>query len=60
MRWLLVSLLLAAVGLVHGLSSSGSRLLVIIEDVAEQEKYSQFWGDLKGMLARPIQRCLQC
>ena len=35
--------------LVYGLSSSGNRLLVVIEEAAEQTKYSQFWSDLKGV-----------
>jgi len=40
-------LLLALVGIVSALSSSGSRLLVVLEETADQDKYSQFWGDLK-------------
>jgi hypothetical protein len=42
--WLLLTLL----GVVSALSSSGSRLLVVLEDTSEKEKYSQFWGDLEG------------
>ena len=34
--------------MVRGLSSSGNRLLVVIEEAAQQTKYSQFWSDLKG------------
>ena len=49
MRWLLSLLLISVSSLVHGLSSSGSRLLIVIEEAAEQEKYSQFWSDLRGM-----------
>ncbi|MCJ1286106.1 oligosaccharyl transferase glycoprotein complex, beta subunit [Xylographa opegraphella] len=48
MRWLLSLLLVSVSVLVHGLSSSGNRLLVVIEEAAEQEKYSQFWSDLRG------------
>ncbi|MCJ1439177.1 oligosaccharyl transferase glycoprotein complex, beta subunit [Xylographa pallens] len=48
MRWLLTLLLISVSSLVHGLSSSGSRLLVVIEEAADQEKYSQFWSDLRG------------
>ncbi|KAJ9666264.1 oligosaccharyl transferase glycoprotein complex, beta subunit [Coniosporium apollinis] len=48
MRWLLSFLLLALLGAVQALSSSGSRLLVVIEELEEKEKYSQFWGDLKS------------
>ena len=48
MRWLFSLLLLALLSLVQALSSSGSRLLVVIEEAAEKEKYSQFLGDLEG------------
>ena len=48
MRWLLSTLFLALLSLSHALSSSGSRLLVVIEEAAEKEKYSQLWGDLEG------------
>ena len=49
MRWLLSLLLISVSSLIHGLSSSGSRLLVVIEEAADQEKYSQFWSDLRGV-----------
>ncbi|KAI6084981.1 Dolichyl-diphosphooligosaccharide-protein glycosyltransferase 48kDa subunit [Hypoxylon rubiginosum] len=39
-------LLFAAVS--HAISSSGDRLLVVLEDVAEKETYSKFLGDLEG------------
>lgn len=48
MRWLFSFLLLALLSLVQALSSSGSRLLVVIEEAAEKEKYSQFLGGLEG------------
>ena len=48
MRWLFSFLLLALLSLVQALSSSGARLLVVIEEAAEKEKYSQFLGDLEG------------
>ena len=51
MRWLLSLLLVNLLGLVQGLSSTGSRLLVVIEDSSEQAKYSTFWADLEGMLS---------
>lgn len=35
--------------MVNALSSSGNRLLVILEELAEKEKYSKFLGDLEGM-----------
>ena len=49
MRWLVSLLLLALLGLVQGLSSTGSRLLVVIEESSEKAKYSTFWSDLEGM-----------
>ena len=49
MRWLLSFLLVSLLGLAQALSSSGNRLLVVIEEAAEKAKYSQFWGDLEGM-----------
>ena len=33
---------------VNALSSSGSRLLVVIEDETQKDLYSTFWGDLEG------------
>lgn len=47
MRWLFSILLLALLGAVQALSSSGSRLLVVLEDLAEKDKYSEFVGDLE-------------
>jgi hypothetical protein len=48
MRWLLSSCLLALLSLVQALSSSGNRLLVVIEEAAEKSKFSKFWTDLEG------------
>jgi hypothetical protein len=48
MRWFLSFLVLALLGVVQALSSSGSRLLVVIEELAEKDKYSKFWDDLTG------------
>ena len=48
MRWLFSLLFITALHSVQALSSSGSRLLVVIEDTAEQGKYSKLWGDLRG------------
>ncbi|MCJ1455357.1 oligosaccharyl transferase glycoprotein complex, beta subunit [Mycoblastus sanguinarius] len=48
MLWLLSLLFAALLGLAQALSSSGSRLLIVIEEAAEKEKYSKFWGDLEG------------
>ena len=48
MRWLLSFLLLTLLSLVQALSSSGNRLLVVIEEASEKSKYSKFWNDLEG------------
>lgn len=48
MRWCLSFLLICFLAFVHGLSSAGNRLVVILEDAAEKELYSSFWGDLQG------------
>ncbi|KAF2179417.1 Dolichyl-diphosphooligosaccharide-protein glycosyltransferase 48kDa subunit [Zopfia rhizophila CBS 207.26] len=48
MRWLFSFLILALLGAVHALSSSGSRLLVILEEPDEKNKYTQFFGDLES------------
>lgn len=52
MRWFLSFLLLGFLGVVHALSTSGTRLLVVSEDKAEQDLYSIFWKDLKGVVFR--------
>jgi oligosaccharyltransferase complex subunit beta len=48
MRWLFSFLLLALLGVVQALSSSGARLLVVLEELAEKDKYSEFWEDLQS------------
>lgn len=59
MRWFLSFLFLGFVAAVHALSSSGSRLLVILEDEAEKSLYSTFWSDLEGELRlRQVLYCL--
>lgn len=50
MRWCLTLLSFCFLAVVHALSSSGSRLLVVLEDAAEKELYSKLWGDLEGTL----------
>ena len=42
-------MLVALAGLGHALSSTGSRLLVVIEEAAEKAKYSTFWADIEGI-----------
>ncbi|KAF7587982.1 oligosaccharyl transferase glycoprotein complex, beta subunit [Aspergillus hancockii] len=48
MRWCLSLLLFCFLAVVHALSSTGSRLLVVLEDADEKESYSTFWGDLEA------------
>ena len=48
MRAFFSFLLLALVGVAQALSYTGRRLLVVIEDASEKDKYSRFWGDLEG------------
>ena len=48
MHRLLCCLLLCFAALVQSLSSTGNRLLVVIEDPTERDKYSQFWDDLRS------------
>jgi oligosaccharyltransferase complex subunit beta len=50
MRWCLTLLAFCFLAVVHALSSSGSRLLVVLEDAAEKELYSKLWADLEGAL----------
>ncbi|OJD19324.1 hypothetical protein AJ78_00683 [Emergomyces pasteurianus Ep9510] len=49
MRWLLSLLLVGLWGtVIHALSSSGYRLLAILDDIAEKDLFSTFWKDLEG------------
>lgn len=48
MRWLFSFLVLALLGAVQALSSSGTRLLVILEEESERENYSVFLEDLSS------------
>lgn len=48
MRPVLSFLLFAFLGAVQALSSTGSRLLVVLEEAADKDKYSKFWGDLQS------------
>lgn len=49
MRWSLSLFLFGFLAVVHALSSSGNRLLVVLEDGSEKDLYSTFWSDLEGM-----------
>ncbi|KAF2714408.1 Dolichyl-diphosphooligosaccharide-protein glycosyltransferase 48kDa subunit [Pleomassaria siparia CBS 279.74] len=48
MRWSFSLLFTALLGAVSAKSFTGGRLLVVLENAAEQEKYSVFLGDLTG------------
>lgn len=47
MRWLLSFLLFAFASSVQALSTTGNRLLVVVDNIADKDKYSQFWKDLE-------------
>lgn len=49
MRSLFSFLAFVSAAVVSALSTSGNRLLVVLEDVAEKENYSKFLGDLEGL-----------
>ncbi|KAN0089400.1 dolichyl-diphosphooligosaccharide--protein glycosyltransferase-like protein 48 kDa subunit [Hyaloscypha variabilis] len=48
MRWLLSFLLLGLLSVVHAVSSSGSKLLVVLEELADKAKYSKYLADLES------------
>ncbi|KAI2794034.1 hypothetical protein POX_a00624 [Penicillium oxalicum] len=48
MRWCLALLLCGFLAVVNALSSSGSRLLVVLDESTDQSAYSTLWSDLKG------------
>lgn len=48
MRWLFSFLLFAILGAVQAVSYTGKRLLVVLEEQSEREKYSVFLEDLSG------------
>ncbi|KAF3052037.1 oligosaccharyl transferase glycoprotein complex, beta subunit [Didymella keratinophila] len=48
MRWLLSFLVLAIVAVVRAASFTGNRLLVVLDEQADREKYSVFLEDLEG------------
>ena len=49
MRWLLSFLLLGLLSVVQAVSSSGNKLLVVLEELADKSKYSKYLADLEGM-----------
>ncbi|KAI9664297.1 MAG: oligosaccharyl transferase glycoprotein complex, beta subunit [Trizodia sp. TS-e1964] len=48
MRWLFLLYLISLLGVVRSLSTAGTRLLIIVEEAADREKYSKLWQDLEG------------
>lgn len=48
MRWCLALLLCSFLAVINALSSSGSRLLVVLDESAEKSAYSTLWSDLEG------------
>lgn len=42
---------------VSAVSTSGNRLLVVLDDVAEKEAYGQFLGDLTGVFCVQLNLC---
>jgi oligosaccharyltransferase complex subunit beta len=48
MRFLLSLFVLCFVAIAQAVSSTGSRLLVILDDVAEKAGYTKFLGDLES------------
>ena len=53
MRWLFTLFALGLLSLVQAISSTGNRVLAVIEE-SEKSSYSQFWKDLEGKLEEPI------
>lgn len=47
MKSFLSLLLLGLISLVQALSSTGNRLLVVLEEASDKSKYSSFFGDLE-------------
>ncbi|KAJ5470097.1 hypothetical protein N7530_007454 [Penicillium desertorum] len=48
MRWCLALLICGFLAVVNALSSSGSRLLAILEDTEQKDLYSTLWADLEA------------
>lgn len=53
MRSFLSFALLGLAAVVQAISSSGEKLLVILEETADKPKYSKYFGDLEG--TRPME-----
>jgi hypothetical protein len=50
MRWCLTLFICCFLAAVNALSSSGSRLLAVLEDTEQKDVYSTLWADLEGKL----------
>lgn len=48
MKRLLSFLLLGLLAVVETASTSGNKLLVVLEELADKTKYSKYFGDLEG------------
>ncbi|RFU32416.1 hypothetical protein B7463_g3944, partial [Scytalidium lignicola] len=48
MKWIFSFLLLGLLNLAEAASSSGNRLLVVLEELADKAKYSKYFGDLEA------------
>ena len=48
MRWIFSVLLLGIAAVVQAVSSSGNKLMVVLEELADKAKYSKYFGDLEG------------
>lgn len=48
MGWQLRCILFTLLGLVQSITSSGRRLLVVLEEVEKKYDYSDLWADLRG------------
>lgn len=49
MRCLLSFLLLGLAAVTQAVSSSGDKLLVVLEELSDKPKYTKYFGDLEGM-----------
>lgn len=50
MRWLVAFFILTLLSAAQALSAAGNRLLVVLEELKEKDKYSQLWTDLECKL----------
>lgn len=53
MQWLFYISLSLVWAVAQALSTSGDRVLVVLEELGERSKYSKFWSDLEGEHHRP-------